>query len=79
MDRAGDFAIPVNNGFHLDKNYVGNHLKNYDSLIILSHFKDHPMWGFGGTLKNMSIGVDHLQEKPISILEVNQCQMLIKV
>lgn len=57
MDSEGEFAIPVNNGFHLDKNYVGNHLKNYDSLIMLSHFKGHPMGGFGGALKNMSIGV----------------------
>ncbi len=57
MDRDGDFAIPVSNGFHLDKNYVGNHLKNYDSMLMLSHFKGHPMGGFGGALKNMSIGV----------------------
>ena len=57
MDSDGDFAIPVSNGFHLDKNYVGNHLKNYDSMLMLSHFKGHPMGGFGGALKNMSIGV----------------------
>lgn len=57
MDSDGDFAIPVSNGLHLDKNYVGTHLKNYDSLIMLSHFKGHPMGGFGGALKNMSIGV----------------------
>lgn len=57
MDSDGDFAIPVSNGFHLDKNYVGNHLRNYDSMLMLSHFKGHPMGGFGGALKNMSIGV----------------------
>lgn len=57
MDSDGDFAIPVSNGFHLDNNYVGSHLKNYDSILMLSHFKGHPMGGFGGALKNMSIGV----------------------
>lgn len=57
MDSDGDMKIPVNNGFHLQCNYVGNHLKNYDSILMLSHFKGHPMGGFGGALKNMSIGV----------------------
>lgn len=57
MDSDGDMKIPVNNGFHLKYNYVGSHLKNYDSILMLSHFKRHPMGGFGGALKNMSIGV----------------------
>ncbi len=57
MDSDGDMKIPVNNGFHLKYNYVGSHLKNYDSILMLSHFKGHPMGGFGGALKNMSIGV----------------------
>ena len=57
MDSDGDMKIPVNNGFHLKYNYVGRHLKNYDSILMLSHFKGHPMGGFGGALKNMSIGV----------------------
>ena len=57
MDSEGDFAIPVKNGLHLKENYVGNHLKNYDSILMLSHFKGHAMGGFGGALKNMSIGV----------------------
>lgn len=57
MDEAGDMPIPVANGKHLKENYVGAHLKNYDSMLMLSHFKGHAMGGFGGALKNMSIGV----------------------
>lgn len=57
MDSEGDMAIPVKNGFHLKENYVGAHLKNYDSMLMLSHFKGHAMGGFGGALKNMSIGI----------------------
>ena len=57
MDSEKDMAIPVANGFHLKENYVGEHLKNYDSMLMLSHFKGHAMGGFGGALKNMSIGV----------------------
>lgn len=57
MDSDGDFAIPVKKGLHLKENYVGGHLKNYDSILMLSHFKGHAMGGFGGALKNMSIGV----------------------
>jgi hypothetical protein len=58
MDEEGEIAIPVNGGVHLqNKNYVGSHIKNYDSMLMLSHFKGHAMGGFGGALKNMSIGV----------------------
>ena len=57
MDEEGEMSIPVENGFHLKENIVGNHLKNYDSILILSHFKGHAMGGFGGALKNMSIGI----------------------
>ncbi len=57
MDEEGDMPIPVQNGFHLKENYVGNHLKNYDSILVLSHFKGHAMGGFGGALKNISIGI----------------------
>ena len=57
MDEEGDMAIPVRNGLHLKENYVGAHLANYDSMLMLSHFKGHQMGGFGGALKNMSIGV----------------------
>lgn len=57
MDEEGDMPIPVEGGFHLKENFVGTHLKNYDSMLMLSHFKGHAMGGFGGALKNMSIGV----------------------
>lgn len=57
MDEEKDMAIPVENGFHLKENYVGEHLKNYDSMLVLSHFKGHAMGGFGGALKNISIGI----------------------
>ncbi len=57
MDEDGDIALEVKNGIHLDVNYVGKNIKNYDSLLVLSHFKGHPMGGFGGALKNISIGI----------------------
>ncbi len=57
LDEDGDFELPVHGGKCIDKNYVGSHMKNYDSLLVLSHFKGHPMGGFGGALKNISIGL----------------------
>ena len=57
MAEYGDMPIPVENGFHLKEDYVGEHLKNYDSMLVLSHFKGHAMGGFGGALKNISIGI----------------------
>ena len=58
MDEEGEIEIPVNGGEHLqNKNIVGSHIQNYDSMLMLSHFKGHAMGGFGGALKNMSIGV----------------------
>ena len=57
MDADGSIELPVKNGRHLGVNYVGSHLANYDSLLILSHFKGHAMGGFGGALKNTSIGI----------------------
>ena len=57
MDEHGEIEIPVKNGFHLDKDIVGKDLDNYDSILILSHFKGHMMGGFGGALKNISIGI----------------------
>ena len=58
MDEEGEIEIPVNGGKHLqNKNIVGSHIQNYDSMLMLSHFKGHVMGGFGGALKNMSIGV----------------------
>lgn len=57
MDEEGDLALPVKQGYHLKENYVGSHLENYGSMLVLSHFKGHAMGGFGGALKNLSIGV----------------------
>lgn len=57
MDADGDIKLPVKNGKHLTVNYVGSHLANYDSILVLSHFKGHQMGGFGGALKNTSIGI----------------------
>ena len=58
MDEDGEIDIPINGGKHLNGiNYVGSHIKNYDSMLMLSHFKGHIISGFGGALKNMSIGV----------------------
>ncbi len=57
LDEFGEFDIPVIGGFHLDHDTIGEHTKNYDSMLLLNHFKGHMMGGFGGALKNMSIGV----------------------
>lgn len=57
MDEFEEMEIPVEKGFHLDKDIVGKNLENYDSILCLSHFKGHAMGGFGGALKNMSIGI----------------------
>lgn len=57
LDEDGDLELPVHGGKCIDKNFVGSHMKNYDSLLVLSHFKGHPMGGFGGALKNISIGL----------------------
>lgn len=57
MDEFGEMDIPVRNGFHLDRDIIGEHFANYDSVLVLSHFKGHAMGGFGGALKNISIGI----------------------
>ena len=57
MDEEGEIALKVEGGKHLKENYVGAHIKNYDSMLMLSHFKGHAMGGLGGALKNMSIGI----------------------
>lgn len=51
-----DDVLEIPNGKIIKKNYVGNHLKNYDSMLVLAHFKGHPMGGYGGALKQLSIG-----------------------
>ena len=56
MDEDGDVELDIPNGKVLKKNYVGKNINNYDSMLVLSHFKGHPMGGFGGALKQLSIG-----------------------
>ena len=57
MDEEGEFQIPVKDDKWIKYDIVGSHLKNYDFMINLAHFKGHAMGGFGGVLKNASIGV----------------------
>ncbi len=57
MDAEGELALDIKDGRQIKKNYVGKNLSRYDSILILSHFKGHIMGGFGGALKNMSIGI----------------------
>ena len=57
MDENGDMRIPVKDSTHIKYDIVGAHLANYDFMINLAHFKGHAMGGFGGVLKNQSIGV----------------------
>lgn len=57
MDEEGDMQIPVKDTTHIKYDIVGGHLANYDFMINLAHFKGHAMGGFGGVLKNQSIGV----------------------
>lgn len=56
MDENGSMTLPVTGGTVLSENYVGANLQNYDFLVVLSHFKGHAMAGFGGAIKNLSIG-----------------------
>lgn len=56
MDADGGVDFPVKNGLHLKAVTMGAHLANYDSLVVLTHFKGHAMGGFGGSLKNIAIG-----------------------
>lgn len=57
MDADGGKKIPIKNGKHLQYDIVGSHYFNYDFYVILSHFKGHAMGGFGGAVKNISIGI----------------------
>lgn len=60
MDSSGSMTLSVKGGNRLKKNYVGKHFKNYDSFLVLSHFKGHTMAGFGGAIKNISIMVNRM-------------------
>ncbi len=57
MDSEEDIVLDIPNGKVIQKNYVGKNIQNYDSMLVLSHFKGHPMGGYGGALKQLSIGV----------------------
>lgn len=58
LDSEGpDLVLDILNGKVIKKNYIGKNIKNYDSMLVVSHFKGHPMGGYGGALKQLSIGV----------------------
>lgn len=58
LDSDGpDLELDIPNGKAIKKNYVGKNIANYDSMLVLSHFKGHPMGGFGGAVKQLSIGI----------------------
>ena len=58
LDGEGpDLELPVSDGKIIKKNFVGKNIENYDSMLVLSHFKGHPMGGYGGAIKQLSIGV----------------------
>lgn len=57
MDEEGEIVLDIPEGQTIQKNFVGSHMADYDSMLVLSHFKGHPMGGFGGALKNISIGI----------------------
>ena len=58
LDAKGpDLELDIPNGKVIKKNYIGKNTKNYDSMLVLSHFKGHPMGGYGGAIKQLSIGV----------------------
>lgn len=70
MDAEGpDMVLEIPKGKQIQKNYVGKHLAVYDSMLVLSHFKGHPMGGYGGALKQLSIGV---ASSPISTAQGNR-------
>lgn len=56
MDAKEDIEIDIPNGKVIQKNYLGKDIENYDSMLVLSHFKGHPMGGYGGALKQLAIG-----------------------
>lgn len=63
LDENGSMSLPVNGGTHLQENLVGAHFEEYDSCLVLSHFKGHAMAGFGGAIKNISIGLGSKEGK----------------
>lgn len=65
LDAEGSMELPVEGGKQLQSNRVGSHFVNYDSYIVLSHFKGHAMAGFGGAIKNISIGLGSKEGKSL--------------
>lgn len=63
LDEDGSMSLPVNGGAHLAENLVGAHFGEYDGYLVLSHFKGHAMAGFGGAIKNISIGLGSQEGK----------------
>lgn len=63
MDENGSMTLPVTGGSNLTENYVGANFANYDYYVVLSHFKGHSMAGYGGAIKNISIGIASAQGK----------------
>ena len=57
LDSDGEEALEMPERNTIHKNFIGSHMKNYDSMLVISHFKGHPMGGFGGAIKNISIGL----------------------
>ena len=57
LDEKEELKLDIKNGKHIKENYVGKNIENYDSILVVSHFKGHPMGGYGGALKNLSIGL----------------------
>lgn len=69
MDENGSMTLPVTGGSNLTENYVGANFANYDYYVVLSHFKGHSMAGYGGAIKNISIGIAFSSDnKPCSWL-----------
>lgn len=56
LDEKEDLVLTIENGVAIDKNYVGKNIEKYDSMLVISHFKGHPMGGYGGAIKQLSIG-----------------------
>ena len=63
LDENGSMSLPVNGGTNLKENLVGQHFGEYDSYLVLSHFKGHAMAGYGGAIKNISIGLGSQEGK----------------
>ncbi|MDR2072377.1 MAG: DUF362 domain-containing protein [Spirochaetaceae bacterium] len=57
LDEEGSLSLPFPRGKNITEDFVGSHFSNYDSYLVLSHFKGHAMGGFGGAIKNISIGI----------------------